>query len=227
MPSDIKSPAGTFRRYIEERQPAIFKNYFGSRFVGALGLVVDAAATAQIDAWKAFLQKRVDGPSYDALNILGSETSIPQLAREDWLTYENRLQDPWETWSYAGSEDCLTEQLTQSIFTDAEVIRYYGNGSDSEFIVFFPTGSHPVTAPPAEVGSFVVGDGTLLGPVGLDPEEMESLRAMIRHWKPVLHKCPYAIFQLSGWVVGTENVQTIGSPGLVIGGETTRAQIQI
>lgn len=221
--SNNKSPLGTFRRYFEDRVPRIFKAFYGSRFIGALGILWDSVSQAQTDAWRAFLQRHPGDPAYDALQFVGKETSIPQLAQEPWLTYKERLQDPWDTWSTAGTEFSLNQQLTLSLFTDAQVIRYFGNDSESEFIVFFPQGSHPVIGPGPTVGSFVVGDGTI-GPAGLDPEELQSLRELITHWKPAQWKCPWAVFELSGWTVGDGS--TVGEAGLTIGGEQVRTRIQ-
>jgi hypothetical protein len=173
------------------------------------------------------LQQHPEGPAYDALQLLGEETSIPQMATESWDTYALRLQDPWETWSYAGTEQCLEEQLTLSVFSDAQVMRYYGNGSDSEFIVYFPVGSHPVTSAGPTYGTpgLVYGDIYKYGPVGLEQSQILSLKTLVRHWKPATWKCPYAVFQISGNAYG-ETGLVYGAPGLVYGGEQARTEIQ-
>ena len=221
----MKNPLGTYRRYLEETiRTRVFRSRFGRRWLMSLGITYDSVAQALIDAWRVFLQQRGGGPAYDALDLLGRETQIPQMSSEGWTSYRDRLRDPWETWDTAGTEFCLEDQLTRSVFTDAQIFPYGGNGSDSEFIVFLPEGSHPVTGPGPAIGTFTVGDGTFIGPEGLDPKDLQSIRVMVERWKPATWKCPWVIFEISGWTIGTGHI--IGEPGLVIGGEQAKVRVQ-
>jgi hypothetical protein len=145
---------------------------------------------------------------------------MPQYPFETWTAYRDRLRTSWDTWSRAGDEDTITGQLALAGAPGAQILRYTDNGSWSEFVVFYPAGSHPVTGSNA-IGSGLIGGG-YLGVDGITPEELASYKGLIRHWKPARWKCPWIIWELSGDTIGTGHL--IG--GSVIGGTQVRTQVQ-
>jgi hypothetical protein len=215
---------GTWRRYLYQYMPDMFRRYWGVRFGATLGMLWDDLSQAVRDAVFSAYHYEDGGPAYDALRPLGNELSMPQYSEEDWLQYRSRLQTDWETWARAGDESTIIEQLALAGAPGAQIFRFSENGSWSEFVVFYPAGTHPVTGTP-EVGGFTVGDGTIVGPIGITVSQLSSLRGLITHWKPARWKCPWLIWELDGWTVGTGH--TIGEPGLVIGGTQVKTSVQI
>ena len=203
---------GTWRRYIWENTPAVWRAYFGSRSMGTLALLWDAFSASTVDALRAPFLELENGPAYDALRPIGQEQSMPQYPIEDWLTYRNRLREPWATWEIAGTERGVIEQLAAAGVPNGQIFR---NGLSS-FRVFYAAGDHSVTGQPL-VGGFTVGDGTFIGPIGISPETIRAIPGLINHWKPANWVCTDVVFELSGWTIGTGH--TVGEVGLVIGGE--------
>lgn len=220
----MTEPAGTWRRWLEQRAPYLFLAYWGSRFYATLGLLWDEISQATIDAWGARLNTADHLPAYDALDDLGREQSMPQYPSEDWLQYQGRLIDPWGTWGRAGSAALIAEQLQKAGATSDGSLPFIYRTGTSEFIVFFPAGTHPITGAGPLIGGFTVGDGTELGPAGAPLGWLSSWVGLITHWKPAVWKCSRMVFELSGWTVGTGHV--VGEPGLVIGGTQAVAAVQ-
>jgi hypothetical protein len=192
--------------------------------MATIGLLWDSIAQIATDAFTAPLHQAENGPAYDALRPLGLEMSMPQYPIETWLQYRSRLRTDWNTWSKAGTEQTIIDQLELAGRPNAQIFRFSENSSWSEFVVFYPTGSHPVTADTL-VGSFTVGDGTTVGVAGVTAEELTSYKDLIKHWKPARWKCPWIIWEISGWTVGTGH--TVGEVGLLVGGSQLRTQVQI
>ena len=144
---------------------------------------------------------------------------MPQYPGEDWVTYRNRLRDPWSTWSRAASPGIIVDQLAAAGLPGAQIFRWSETGSRTEFVVWYGEGTHPVTGTPI-IGTFTIGDGTILGPEGLTQDQIRAYRDLINHWKDALWICKHVIFETSGWTIGTGHI--IGEAGLVIGGEQVR-----
>lgn len=210
---------GTWQRWLYDRSPTVFRGHYGQRLIGTVGLLWDSLSQATLDAWLAPMLERSVGPAYDALTPIGEEQQMPQYPGEDWLTYRNRLRDPWGTWDDAGTPNIIIEQLEAAGLPGAQWFRWTENGSRTEFAIWYGAGTHPVTGSPT-VGAFTIGDGTILGPEGLTQDQIRAYKDLINHWKPALWVCTNVIFELSGWTVGAGHV--IGEAGLTVGGEQVR-----
>lgn len=164
----------------------------------------------------------------DALPLFAAERRLPRYVNETAADHRERLHNAWEIYRYAGSDETLIGQLTAAGYTGAQIYtaadwptRPGPNGETpywSQFWVLFPIGTHTVTSEGPAIGSFIVGDGTTIGPVGITSAQIKELRAIIRKWKPSLWICPEVMFTITGWTVGDGSI--VGDPGLVIGGET-------
>ncbi len=207
----------TFREDMAERAQGPFRGEFGAKWTATIGLLFDELVQMAFDALRAPWLQETNGPAYDALRPLGQEMSIPQFPEESWLQYRSRLRDGWSTWVRAGSAQIIVEQLELAGLPGATWYRWSESGSVSEFQILFPTGTHTVTGPGEEIGSFVVGDGTILGPEGLTVPQMDTIRGIINLWKPHNWVCRKVKFELSGWTIGDGSI--VGAPGLVIDGE--------
>lgn len=220
------SQPGTWRRYVYQYMPDMFRRYWGVRFgTGMIGGLWDRISQALVDSVTALYVQEENGPAYDALRPLGNEMSMPQYATETWLQYRSRLRTAWETWDKAGSFGTIVDQLALAGLPDAQVFRFSESGSWSEFVVFYPNGAHPVTDFASYFGSGATfGDGTIYGPNNLTAEQLRTYKDLILHWKPADWKCPYIIFEVSGETYGTGH--TFGEAGLTYGGEQIRVKVQ-
>ena len=216
---------GTWHRYVYDRSAPVFRAYWGVRYLATVaGLLWDSIAEANRDAFAAPLING-PGPAYDALRPLGEEQSMPQYADETHEQYQSRIDHPWDTWSAAGDEDTIIEQLELSGRPGAQIFRWQYPDHWSRFVVFYPAGSHPVTGSNAEYGDGTIyGDGTNYGLAGITPQQLETYRGIIKHWKPARWVCPWIIWEISGATYGTGH--TYGEAGLVYGGEQRRTQVQ-
>ena len=190
---------------------------YGRRLVGAVGLLWEDLAHGFRDAVRGLWVGDEVGPAYDGLHPAGAELSLPRYPNETWTQYHQRLQRAWLDWPFAGDEDVLVAQLAAAGWPGA-IIYFQATGYWSEFWVFYPAGTHPVTAGAPPVGGFTVGDGTVIGLLGITPAELHTLRAIVRKFKPAHWICRAIIFEISGWTVG--HGQTVGDVGLTIGGES-------
>ena len=220
--SDL-DPIGTFRRYVwDELSTNVLRGFMGRRLQGTFSLAIDAFMEATTQAIRA--PWVADNPPPDAVALVGKEVLIPRYPTDTNETYRARVQNAWVDWDQGGTEEAIINRLTLAGNPDAEIFRWVNDGSWSEFIVFFPAGSHNVTSDGPTIGSFTVGDGTILGPEGITPVELSTLKGIIKQWKPGQWKCLWVVWEISGWTIGTGH--TIGEPGLVIGGTQAKSQVQ-
>ena len=197
MASEDSSPQGTFRRFVYERYPGVFRAYYGVRFMGSLSSIWDSLARGIQDSLAAPFLSAEYGPAYDALDELGAEMSIPVNLDESWLSYRDRLRAGWEAWDEAGSSPGLVNRLNEAGYVGGIIDRTPG-GTWSEFRLILPPGSHPVVAPAPIIGTFVLGDGTRRGPVGLTTTIRDDLRRILLHWKPSRWKASQIAFDIDG-----------------------------
>lgn len=195
----------------------------GEKLVGACGLLLDQTMETVHQSVRAAWVGDTVGPAFDALSVAASELSLPRYPRESWDQHHARTQRAWEDWPYAGHETSIAFQLEDAGFSGVNF--YYAadwptaGRADwwSQFWALFPAGTHTVTASAPIVGTFTVGDGTIVGPVGLEPTDLQAMRSIIKKFKPAHYICAGIIFEISGWTVGTGH--TVGDVGLVVGGE--------
>lgn len=192
----------TFRSFIAAVSPTVLRGFYGQRLGGAIALLKDYVAEACRQAVRASWigDTPGNGPAYDALSPAGNELSLPRYPVETWPQYHARLQRAWSDWPFAGHETSILGQLTAAGWPGAE-IQYvedfpgYENWW-SQFVLFFPFGTHPVTGAP-EYGGFIWGDGTFWGVVGLSFVEMQTIRGIVRKFKPGHWVCRAIGFELS------------------------------
>jgi hypothetical protein len=222
-------PRSSYRQYAARIAPRVLRGAAGERFLGAMALLFDRLAEGSRQAVRAFWigDREGNGPAYDALGPAGEELSLPRYPTETWAQYHARLQRAWTDWPYAGDETSILGQLAAAGFPNAQIFYMYnwlGVSSWSQFIVLFGTGMHPVTSAGALIGTFIVGDGTNIGPQGITSAQLRALRLIVKKFKPGHWRCPAIVFELTGWTIGTGHI--IGEPGLVIGGEHVYVGVQ-
>ena len=220
--------AQTYVRWVERITGQLaLRQGAGQRLMGTLALLLgDTIAEGLRQSVRASWVGDDDtGPAEDALGAAGAELSLPRYPNEAWGEYEARLRRAWEDWQMAGDETSIVGQLEAAGFPGAVI--YHASAwpltglADwwSQFWVFFPAGTHTVTSPGRQYGSFTWGDGTILGPVGITPNQLLTIRSIIKKFKPARWICSGVIFEISIWTLGTG--REFGDPGLVWGGEVS------
>jgi len=198
--------------------PTLFSGRFARRHMGVTAAVFDVLAEGFAHAVRApwVSDTKGVGPAVDILGDLGAEVGRPRYPRETWQSHKSRINTIWDTAPLDGTESVLLLELAAAGFPGAQVQYTSDSVNWSEFWIFFPAGTHTITAEGPPVGSFSIGDGTHIGPVGLLAEDLATMRAIIRAHKPAHWVCSKIVFQLTGWSVGDGH--HVGDPGLVIGG---------
>lgn len=217
----------SFRDDAQRRpMPSVWRGHFGERLLGTMALLWDTLMEGTTEAWASMMLNTTRGPAPDAFEYLGSESLLERYPVESTTQYLSRLREVWDIWQHAGEEETLLDQLDKAGFPGAQIYTplHWPTTSDSwsDFWVFWPVESnHMVTAPAPIVGAFVVGDGTIVGPVGITVEQLSTIRKIVRKFKPGHWARPELLWEISGWTVGTGHI--IGEPGLVVGGSVARA----
>jgi len=230
--------ASTYLQFVRRVVPTVLRTEPGRRLVGTFAMFANMVAEAGTQAVRASWIGDSKGPAHDALRPAGNELSLPRYPVESWSQYHSRLQRAWEDWQHAGHDSSLTGQLETAGFPGAQIYSAMSFGwptrpplhwpNDvlpqsfwwSKFWVFFPEGTHSVTAPgPIAGDGHTAGDpGLIAGPVGIAPVAMDTIRSIIRKFKPGHWRGLQVVFEITGPTAGTGHVA--GEPGLVAGGQT-------
>lgn len=187
-----------------------------------VGLIHDVSA----EAWSLVLRMPwladAESPD-DVVPIVAKERRLRRYSLETAAAHRARVLDAWNAYAFAGAGQTILQQLDLAgypgaalrFFTGREGPRQEPGPYWSQFWVYWPIGTHPVTGDAPAVGSFVVGSAQV-GVVGVDPDYFPTVRGIIRKWKPVDWYFRGFVFQIStGLVVGSF---VVGST-TVIGGE--------
>lgn len=216
--------ARTYTRFVQRiNQQLVLRTEVGVRLIGSIGVLVDELLEGAAQAVRAAWVGDSVGPAADALSAAGEEMSLPRYPRESAAQYEARLERAWDDWPYAGHESSIIGQLESAGFPGAEIYTpadWPLTGLPdwwSQFWVFFPAGTHSVTADGPPYGSFDWGYAAF-GPVGITPADLFAMRQIILKFKPAHYICSGLIFEISGFSYGTGHVW--GETDLAWGGES-------
>jgi len=204
--------AENYRAYVAELTPTVLQGKFGEALSGLLcGLLADIAAEGVNQAVKAPLVRLSTNPD-DSLNPLGVETELERYPREGAANHRERIRRAWVDWPFAGHESSIEGQLAAAGYPGARVTFFPAEPGPagelnywSQFWVTFPTGTHPVTASGPVVNGFNVGDGTIVGLVGITPQFAALIRGIVRKWKPGHFICRGFFFEFGGKTWGSFN----------------------
>lgn len=94
---------------------------WADRFTGYIGLVWDTLQQGAGEAVRASWLLEDTYPE-DALELTGSERSMPRYPGESAASYQARLHGAWDAWTYAGNESAIIGQLEAFGLTDVEII---------------------------------------------------------------------------------------------------------
>jgi len=213
-----QSPVGSQRRAAENTGPTVTLGYWGLRFKHALASITDSLQDMATQSVMGFMLRRPLGPPPDATRTFGDYFNTPKYQAETFMAHVERCYDAWPDAEIAGTPEYISKHLAAAGFPGALIKRW--GSTWSEFMVYFPIGTHTVTSGGKIIGSgWVIGDGTIIGAQGISPAELNTIREVIRRNKSGRFKCAGIVFQISGWVIGDGTI--IGS-GFTIGGTTVR-----
>lgn len=197
----------TFREQLLDLSPPWLRAYWSERFMGlVLGYVHDVAAEALGFALRqGWIADNV--VPVDALPHQGRNFGLRRYPIETPPQFITRMRQAWDLWEHAGHESPIESQLATLGFVGAQVFTPGIAAIDpvgywSHFVVYFPLGSHPIWSAGPAWGSFSWGE-QYWGPVGISGDELETIRAVIRQWKPADWICRAIVFQLTGTSWGT------------------------
>ena len=230
--------ASNYLQFVRRVVPTVLRTEPGRRLVGTFAMFANMVAEAGTQAVRASWIGDSKGPAHDALRPAGNELSLPRYPVESWSQYHSRLQRAWEDWQHAGHDSSLTGQLETAGFPGAQIYSALSFGwptrpplnwpNDvlpqafwwSKFWVCFPAGTHSVTAPgPIAGDGHAAGDPELTaGPVGIAPVQADTIRSIVRKFKPGHWRGMQVVFEIIGPTAGTGHVA--GEAGLVAGGQT-------
>lgn len=206
-----------FRDLIERISPPWLAAENAAGFVGVVfALVGDTIAEGAELAARAPWLLEATSPD-DVLPLIGDERRMPRYPSETAAQYRARLHGAWNAYSFGGDESAIITQLEAAGFVG---VRIYdpGNwergpsGYSTQFWVWFPEGSHPITAQGPICGAGpVCGDGSICGPVGITPAQLRAVRSLVRKWKSSRWICRQLIFEVTGPTCGTGHLCGDGS----------------
>ena len=195
----------------------------GDNSEGFVGAVLSIVGDAVFDTLtEAHLMARLLEPTSppDALPLASRERRMPRYPGETLTAHRFRLWDAWSAYEFGASKKAIEDQLRQAGFPGKVIYSgpYWEENYYSQFWVYFPPGSHTITAPAPKWGSFAYGDGTTYGPVGITFAQLEALKDLVKKWKDSQWICRAMVFEISGWLYGTGHKW--GEPGLKWGGKS-------
>jgi hypothetical protein len=195
-----------YREFMLDVCPPVLRGYWGRRYMAAIALpladqLVEACRLAMTASW---LRRNVP-VAEDALVALADQRNIDRYPLDSQAEFRSRVDSAWALWTGSGGPEPIISHLAAAGFPGAQIFYSWSPGLPvesppdwwSQFWVFFPYGTHAVTAGSPAWGSFVWGDGTVYGLEGLTVPQIRMIRSIIRKWKRGQYICRNVLFELS------------------------------
>ena len=193
----------TFRQHVVDISPTVMLGDISRRFFGgAFALMADALASWSVQSGRATSFSDPNQPT-DALSMIGEERLSPRYAIDTDVMYKARLKDAWNRWLQGGSElGMLAELAAFGITAHTKLDNDWdwdGTAYWSRFWVVVT--SHPWTEGPELGDPGLVLDGTWTFGSSATPEEVDTVRKIVRRWKPGHMICLHIVivFDLANW----------------------------
>jgi hypothetical protein len=191
-----------FRDLVESISPKWMQGELSAGWWGVLvGVVADTAA----EGWSLVVRSAwlLDEESPDdTLPLHAEERRMPRYPLESAAQHRDRLYNAWDAYRFGGAHTAIESQFEKAGYPGVRVVYFadrdgpFGQPAPywSQFWVYFPVGTHPVTSNGPTYGSFTWGAGTLYGPGGLTREFMQTIRGIVKKWKSSRWVCRGFIF---------------------------------
>lgn len=217
--------AQTYRAFIEQLTAGIayLRAYYGGRLAATIGMYADEIG----EALRYTVIVRLPGhvqQTEDALNQVGTDRTLFRYRNESFTSWGNRVRNAWTAYEQAGSAIQVLRAINEwgSIvfpFTwDASKV-FLTEEAWADFRIKILPG---VTTwlPTATYGSGVEygATGLVYGGTNIISEDIFTLRAIIKKWKPARSR-GYISIIISGHVYGEPGLD-YGDAGVVYGNAT-------
>lgn len=184
----------TYKQYAEDTAPAWGAEYW-LRLHSVLGLFIDTLAEGIAQAVRA---RFIDQAPADALNHIAQERGLEPGPTETVAQFRDRLQQAFEAYLFAGTEQAILDQLAAVGFTDVTVYEnedwYPGTSEWWRFwVVFDPPHSFPE---PTGAWDTSVWDAFTWD--GVPDATITLMQRIIRKWKSAHSKLVAGIIVHTG-----------------------------
>jgi len=195
----VTRQARDWREWMYRQSPGFLRNTWGQRFMGVLGLMLDALSEGTQQAVTARFFKSKTFPD-DAYPLLGAERSMPRFPAESLAAYRARVLDAWNAWQQAGTAIGIIDQLGKLGFT-ATIYQNHEWDWDSDPAnwsrIWVVITAHPWTNDGDWGDPGIWGDGGTWGS-NASREEVRSVQNLVRQWKPAHVVVEHVIVVLDG-----------------------------
>jgi hypothetical protein len=205
-----------WRDYFAAIGPPWTQRYWGERLWGAFAYMSDLVTEGMAQAIKAHLLEQATSPP-DALPRIGNERRMPRYAGESDDQYRDRLLDAWYAYERGGTRVGVISQLAWYdivanivsfhdgwLFENPPLIYHW-----SRFAVFLTT--HPWSTAYLYGAGYSYGTPITYGSTAT-PAEVDTVKGLIRKWKPVPSENPWIYVPIGG--------ACYGDPSITYGGGT-------
>lgn len=180
----------------------VFKAFYGSRIVGAIGLYADLVAEGARNAFIARLPGHPD-QAEDSAQQVGFDRELVRYKYEPLANYKVRLQNAWEAYEQGGTNINLKRQIdylltciwaplgVPDLVNITQYCTYYEAGWANHNTLF--SSSSPAQGSvngswslvPENYGAFNWGNpNTVYGASNVQADDLATLKAAIRKWLP-------------------------------------------
>lgn len=169
----------------------------------------------------------------DALQWIGIERGLPQLATENLYAYRLRLQNAWTIWTYAGTKQGVLSAVQALGYSNVLIRENYewnaGYNPDPNGVVQWWRFWVIIDQPHSYAFSWYWGDGSTWGSGktwGLgQAQSIADIVSQIRRWKPPHTICSSLVIIISGKIWGGSNPVWKWSDGTVWGAKVAYANV--
>ncbi len=191
----------------------IFKNgFYGQRIIGTIGLYADLVAEGARQAFIARLPGHPEQAEDSALQV-GFDRELPRYKYEPLDYYKLRLQNAWDAYQQGGTNIGLAREVWYCLnclwaplgvpdlsFINVAQARFYEAGWANHIVTLSSPGQGSVggswSLTPENYGAFNWGAQTIYGASNVPPDDLATIKAVIRKWLPSRTK------GVIHWVVG-------------------------
>lgn len=186
----VQIKADFYREHTYNLSPPFMRGTLGERLVGYQGLQLDIIAEA---THRSVLARWIYSPELpdDAVSRIGDERSMPRYPIESSADHLARLKEAWNAWAEAGTDKGMIKRFAELGLTVTIQENHtwdWDGDSDywSRFWVVIAT--HPWSGPPTWDSPGIWDDGGVWD-VSASQQEVETLRSIVRRWKPARMIC--------------------------------------